>query len=153
MENCGELQMVNFSIGGEDFVVPITKVKEVIRPTGIVKIPKSYDFIEGVINLRGKIIPVVNLGKKLDIKAVSEEKKSRIIIAEVDDIIVGFQVGSVKEVLRINNNLFERAPSIVSSVDQKFIQGIVKYNDQMLIALDLDNVLTQNETRILKKVE
>jgi len=146
------MQLVSFELAGELFAVSITKIQEIIRLTHIVKIPKSYDFVEGVINLRGRIIPVIDLRKRFGFELAAHGAQNRIIVAEIRDVVAGLQVDSVCEVLRIDSSYYEATPSIVSSVDQKFIQGIVKQGDKMLIVLDLDKLITQDESQVLKQV-
>jgi len=147
------LQLVSFEVGKELFAAPITKIQEIIRPTAIVKIPKSPDFVEGVINLRGKIIPVVDLKKRFAMPSTGETAKARIVVAELAGLTVGLMVDAVCEVLRADNSSFEETPSIVSTVNEKFIHGIVKQEEQMLIVLDLDKLLSSDETEVLKTVQ
>ncbi len=146
------LQLVSFGIGDELFAVPITKIQEIIRLTNIVKVPKSPDFVEGVINLRGRVIPVVDLKKRFSIGAYVQDVRTRIIVAEMGALRVGLIVDIVCEVLSPDECSFEETPSIVSGVDQKFVRGIVKQNEKMLIVLDLDKILSRNETNILQTV-
>ena len=147
------LQLVSFELGGELFALPITKIQEIIRLTHIVKIPKSYDFVEGVINLRGKIIPVIDLRKRFSMEQVAYNAQSRIIVVELKTVTVGLQVDAVCEVLRIDRSYFEAAPTFISAVDQKFIQGIVKQGEKMLIVLDVDKLFSQEETQVLMHVK
>jgi purine-binding chemotaxis protein CheW len=118
-----------------------------------VAIPKAPDFVEGVINLRGRVIPVVDLKKRFDMKSSTDEGRARIVVAEIGGLCVGLIVDAVQEVLRPGNEAFEETPSIVSGVEQKFIQGIVKQNEEMLIVLDLDKLFDTSEAEVLKSVK
>lgn len=146
------LQLVSFEVADELFAVPITKVQEIIRLSSIVAVPQSPEFVEGIINLRGKVIPVVDLKTKFDIKKTEVSSHTRIIVAEINAIIVGLIVDAVGEVFKVHEDEYEAAPSIVSSKKQQFIAEIVKRNDQMFLVLDLDRLLTIDETEVLGTV-
>jgi purine-binding chemotaxis protein CheW len=152
MANTNSLQLVSFEVGHELFAAPITKIQEIIRLTNIVKIPKSPNFVEGVINLRGRVIPVIDLKKRFEMTATVDETKARIVVAEIGGVCIGLIVDAVQEVLRPENEAFEETPTMVSGVNQQFIQGIVKQNNEMLIVLDLDKLFTETEATVLKKV-
>lgn len=152
MESFEMLQLVSFRVGKELFVLSITQIQEIIRPTEIVAIPRSPEFVEGVINLRGRIIPVIDLRKRFYVEPVGEENKVRIIVAEIDDIIVGLMVDAVEEVLRIDSGHLDNAPSIAVGVEQKFVQGIVKNKGQMLILLNVNELFNTDEAQLLKSV-
>jgi len=152
MSENSAFQLVSFEVGKELFAVPITKIQEIIRLTNIVTIPKAPSFVEGVINLRGRVIPIIDLKKHFDMTAQIDETKARIVVAEVGGFCVGLIVDAVQEVLRPDNDAFEETPSIVAGVDQKFIQGIVKQEEQMLIVLDLDQLFSSTEAEVLKGV-
>lgn len=145
------LQLVSFQLGEESFAVLITKVQEIIRMTHMVKIPKSFDFVEGLINLRGKIIPVIDVRKRFGMESSPQGAQCRIIVAELGGVTAGLQVDAVGEVVRVESSLFEETPSFISSVDQKFISGIVHQGEKMLIVLDLEKLLSHDETRLLKE--
>lgn len=146
------MQLVSFRVGKELFVLSITQIQEIIRPTEIVAIPRSPEFVEGVINLRGRIIPVIDLRKRFYVDAVGEANKVRIIVAEIDEMIVGLMVDAVEEVLRIDSSYLDAAPSIAVGIEQKFVQGIVKNNNQMLIMLNVNELFNTDETELLKSV-
>ncbi|MFN3134299.1 MAG: chemotaxis protein CheW [Candidatus Kryptonium sp.] len=147
------LQLVSFKIGSEEFGVNILQVQEINRPTQITHVPNIPDFIEGVINLRGKIIPVVNLRKKFGLGEKEYDKNTRVIVVELNNKIVGFIVDSVSEVLRISKKVVEPPPEIISSgVDTEYITGIAKLEERLLILLDLEKVLSVEERESLKEV-
>jgi purine-binding chemotaxis protein CheW len=152
-ENYSEvLQLVSFKVGNEEFGVNILQVQEINRLVQITKVPNSPDFVEGVINLRGKVIPVINLRKRFGLETQGYDKNTRIIVVELEDKVIGFLVDSVKEVLRISRNLIEPPPSVISGIDSEYITGIAKLDDRLLILLDLEKVLTKDEREFIKEV-
>lgn len=146
------MQLVSFRVGKELFVLSIKQIQEIIRPTEIVAIPRSPEFVEGVINLRGRIIPVIDLRKRFCVEAIGEENKIRIIVAEIGDVVVGLMVDAVEEVLRIESGCYNDAPSIAVGIEQKFVEGIVKNKDQMLILLNVNELFNTDEAELLKSV-
>lgn len=149
------LQLVTFKLGDEEFGVDILKVQEINRMMDITKIPNAPQFIEGVINLRGKIIPIVDLRKKLgfdNIKGVSE-KTTRIIVVELDGLVLGFIVDSVSEVLRVPENTIEPPPSIVGGVESDYIEGVGKLENRLLILLELKKLFSSTDRKEMENFE
>jgi purine-binding chemotaxis protein CheW len=146
------LQLVTFSIGEEEFGVEILKVQEIIRMLEITRVPKAPDFVEGVINLRGKVIPVIDLRLRFGLKAKGHDKKTRIIVIEINQMIVGFVVDSVSEVLRIPSSTIEPPPPVISGLDSEYISGVGKLDDRLLIMLDLNRLLSKEEKSALGEV-
>lgn len=146
------LQLVTFSIGDEEFGVDILKVQEIIRTMEITKVPKAPDFVEGVINLRGKVIPIIDLRKRFGMETRGHDKNTRIIVIEINNMIVGFVVDSVSEVLRISADTVEPPPPVVAGVESEYIKGVGKLADRLLIMLDLDRLLSREEKDILTQV-
>ncbi|WP_028571836.1 chemotaxis protein CheW [Desulfonatronum lacustre] len=143
------LQLVTFHIGEEEFGVEILKVQEIIRMMGITRVPKAPDFVEGVINLRGKVIPIIDLRKRFGMTTQEHDKHTRIIVIEINNVIVGFVVDSVSEVLRIPANTVEPPPAIISGIESEYINGVGKLADRLLILLDLDRLLSRGEQSML----
>ncbi len=143
------LQLVSFNIGKEEFAVDILKVNEIIRIINITKVPNSPDFIEGVVNLRGKVVPVVDLRIKLGLDRIIQNDNTRIIVFELDKKTIGFKVDSVNEVIRIPKSITEQPPEIVSSINSEYITSIGKLNDRLLILLDIEKILSSNEKQII----
>lgn len=140
------LQMVVFQLGGEEFGVEIMKVQEIIRMPEITQIPQSPEYVEGVINLRGRIIVVINLDKRFNLVSKDIDDDSRIIVVEIGDNVVGMIVDSVNEVLRIQKSSVDPAPELVmSNVSREYITGVGKMDDRLLILLDLGKVLDKKE--------
>ena len=146
------LQLVTFSIGEEEFGVDILKVQEIIRTMEITKVPRAQDFVEGVINLRGKVIPIIDLRRRFGFTSKEHDKHTRIIVIEINNMIVGFVVDSVSEVLRIPAATVEPPPPVVAGVESEYIGGVGKLQDRLLILLDLDKLLSGEDMEALSQV-
>jgi len=146
------LQLVTFKLENEEFGVDILKVQEINRMMNITKIPNAPFFIEGVINLRGKIIPIVDLRKKLGFASQEYDKSTRIIVVELDGLVLGFIVDSVSEVLRIPSNTIEPPPSMVAGIESEYIEGVGKLEDRLLILLELKKVFASSERKEMEKI-
>ncbi len=143
------LQLVTFSIGEEEFGVDILKVQEIIRTMEITKVPRAPEFVEGVINLRGKVIPIIDLRRRFSLTTRSHDSNTRIIVIEITQMIVGFVVDAVSEVLRIPVDTVEPAPPVVAGLDSDYISGVGKLHDRLLILLDLDRLLSADDIEML----
>lgn len=137
-----QLQLVTFGLGSEEFAVDILKVQEINRMMSLTRVPQSPPEVEGVINLRGKIIPVVDLRRRFGMQATEKSEQSRIVVVEVHNRTIGFIVDRVSEVLRISSKIVEPAPSMVCSVESDFIAGVGKLDDRLLILLDLGKLFS-----------
>jgi purine-binding chemotaxis protein CheW len=146
------LQLVTFNISNEEFGIDILRVQEIIRTMEITKVPRSPDFVEGVINLRGKVIPIIDLRKKFNMESHEHDNQTRIIVVELQGMVVGFVVDGVSEVLRIKSSTVEPPPPVVSGVDSEFISGVGKLEDRLLILIDLDKLLSRDEQRGLGEI-
>lgn len=136
------LQLVTFVVGSEEFAIPILSVQEINRMMQITRLPQSPSFIEGVINLRGKIIPVMDLRKRFGVDALNDTSDSRIVVVEVASRVIGFTVDRVNEVLRIDAGIVEAPPSMVWAVDSDYVQGVGKLDDRLLILLNLERLFS-----------
>ncbi|RMH30121.1 MAG: chemotaxis protein CheW [Planctomycetota bacterium] len=139
------LQLVTFAVGGEEYAVEILSVQEINRMMELTRIPQSPPEVEGVINLRGRIIPVIDLRKRFGMDPSERDDASRIIVVEVADRTLGFIVDRVHEVLRIARSIVEPAPSMVGSVDSDYIAGVGKLEDRLLILLDLATLFSAEQ--------
>ncbi|MEL6498704.1 MAG: chemotaxis protein CheW [Planctomycetota bacterium] len=140
-EHAGEqLQLVTFEVSSEEFAVDILAVQEINRMLELTRVPASPPAVEGVINLRGKIIPVLDLRKRFGMHATDKTDQMRIIVVEVHNRVIGFIVDRVHEVLRIGSSIVEPAPAMVCSIDSDFIAGVGKLEDRLLILLDLEKL-------------
>lgn len=143
-----QLQLVTFGIGEEEFGVDILAVQEINRMMELTRVPQSPPEVEGVINLRGKIIPVLDLRKRFGLNAAEHSDQSRIIVVDVGGRTLGFIVDRVHEVLRIDSKIVEPAPTMVCSVDSDFIAGVGKLEDRLLILLDLNKLFEGSELAV-----
>jgi len=143
-----EIQVVIFRLGSEEFGVRIDQVKEIIEMTNITRMPKAPFFIEGVINLRGQVIAVVDLARQLGLSASERGEETRIVVVDVDDNIVGMIVDFVPEVLRISVKDIGSIPSLIESrIDTRYIEGIGKLDDRLFVLLNLSKVLSPEEVK------
>ncbi len=139
------LQLVSFTIGNEEFAVDILYVQEINRMIQITQIPNAPEFVEGVINLRGRVIPVINLRHKMGLPKKDHDKNTRIIVVELREQILGFIVDSVKEVIRIPESITEAPPNSVSRTGSDFIKAVGKLDDRLLILIDLEKIISVND--------
>jgi purine-binding chemotaxis protein CheW len=135
------LELVTFNLSKEEFGVDIRRVQEINRMIDITRVPNAPYYVEGVVNLRGKIIPVVDLGRKLGLEQKAHDKATRIVVVELEGMVLGFIVDSVSEVLRIPAASVEPPPTMTVGSESGFIQGVVKIDERLLILLDLKKTL------------
>jgi purine-binding chemotaxis protein CheW len=147
-----ETQLVTFNLGKEEFAVPILQIQEINRLAEITRVPKSPDFVEGVINLRGKVIPIIDLRKRFGLVETELGKSTRIVVVNIDGRTVGLIVDAVSEVLRLSRSAIEPPPAIVAGIDAEYIKGLGKMEGRLLILLDLSKILTGEEKRALGEV-
>jgi len=144
-----EGKYLTFSLAGEEYGIGILKVKEIIGLMTITPIPKTPEYIRGVINLRGKVIPVVDLRLKFGIQALADTERTCIIVAEIvaggHKIFMGIVVDSVSEVLNIRTGEIEDTPNFGSKLDTAYIRGMAKINQSVKILLDIDKVMSEDE--------
>jgi len=134
------LQLVGFHVGGEEFALDILRVQEIIRLQHLTRVPSSPEFMDGVMNLRGKIIPVITLRKRFGLDLVPPDKQTRIVVVEIRGIVLGFIVDSVSEVLRIPAGTIEPPPRL-GKVAREYVSGVGKIDERLLILLDVDRLM------------
>ncbi|MDI6865097.1 chemotaxis protein CheW [Thermodesulfovibrio yellowstonii] len=139
------LQLVTFTLGGEEYAVNILKVQEINRMKEITRVPNAPYYVEGVINLRGKVIPVVSLRKMFGLPE-EDMAQQKIMIMDIQGVTIGLIVDTVSEVLRISANIVEPPPAMTYSVSSEFISGIAKLEDRLIILLDMDRLIGKEET-------
>jgi purine-binding chemotaxis protein CheW len=147
-----ELQLVIFRLAKEEYCLPITKVQEINRLVPKTKLPQTPSFMEGIINLRGRIIPVIDLRKRFSLPVDGQSEDNRIIIVEVNGQTVGIIVDAVTEVVRLAGASVEPPPPAFI-LDAQYIHGVGKLDERLLILLDIDKVLTSQEEIILKQIQ
>ncbi len=141
------LQLVVFSIGKELYGVGIDKVHEIVKVPDITEVPDAPAFLEGVINLRGKIVPVVDLRKRLKLDEKEKTKFSRVLITENGGRLVGLLVDAVSEVLKVAPEAVEAPPEMIASVDIEYITGVAKVGERLIILLELGKVLNVEDMK------
>ena len=147
------LQLVVFSLGDELYGVSIDSVQEIVRLPYITGVPDAPDFLEGVINLRGRIVPVIDLRKRLRVKEAIRTKSTRVLITETSSK-VGLLVDSASEVLKIQPDSIEEPPEIISAIGVEYITGVAKNNGRLIILLDVNKILSvEDMKKIGKNVE
>jgi purine-binding chemotaxis protein CheW len=145
-----ELQVVGFRIGEETFGVRIGSVREIVRVPEITSVPNAQDTIEGVINLRGKIIPVIDLRKRFGQADIQADKKNRILVVELESKLVGLIVNSASEVLKIPPSEIESPGSVFADGQSSYVTGVGKLKGRLIILLDIAKLLHRPE---IKKLE
>ena len=147
----GLMQLVSFHVGGEEFGLDILRVQEIIRIQPLTRVPNSPDFVDGVINLRGKVIPVIALRKRFGLPDQANDKQTRIVVIEVNGNVLGFIVDSVSEVLRIPADTVEPPPRL-GKVEREYVSGVGKLDDRLLILLDVDRLMSESDQSIIQEV-
>ena len=141
----GEVQLVVFRLGREEYGVGILQVQEIKRMTDITRVPRTPQYIKGVINLRGSVLPVLDLRKRLNLPAQEDSDDTRIIIVKVDDITVGMIVDLVSEVTAINQDNIELPSTVVGGVAANYLSGVGKQDDRLIILLNLDEIIGKGQ--------
>lgn len=140
-ESSGRLQLVKFHLGQEDFGLDIMQIKEIMRIPVLTRIPKSPSHVAGVINLRGKIVSILDLSSLFGMKCKEQDDASRIIIIENEGLMAGIIVDSVSNVLNLDTVNMEKTPDMINSgVGAEYIEGVGKIGDEILILLNLKKV-------------
>jgi purine-binding chemotaxis protein CheW len=141
----GEEQVVVLELAGEAYGVEIGRVQEIIRMQPITRVPNGPAFIEGVTNLRGRVIPVLDLRKRFALDQDEPTRRSRIVVGELGDHTVGLVVDGVSEVLRVSAEAVEPPSSLVTTSDSAYLRGVAKLGERLILLLDLSKVLSQVE--------
>jgi len=145
-------QIVIFKLSDEDFCVDINQVIEIIRLQTIIKVPNAPSFVEGITNLRGTVIPIVDLKKRFNLPLSEKNDNNRIIVVNVTSRPVGFIVDSVTEVLHVEDSAIQEAPDIIKGIGKEYITSIINLKDRLIINLDLHKILTEKEKKEIEKI-
>ena len=149
-------KFLTFTLKEEEYGIGILKVKEIIGMMPVTSVPRTPEFVKGVINLRGKVIPVVDLRLKFSMESIPYNERTCIIVVEIDSakatVLIGIVVDAVSEVLNIEEKNIENAPTFGTSLDTEYILGMAKMEGGVKILLDIDRVLSQEEVIQLDKV-
>ena len=146
-----ELKVLIFSINGEFYATDIMEIERILGYEETTKIPDSPDFVEGVINYSGKILPVVSLTKKFGLEYNSDNKNSKIIVTKQDENKIGIIVDVVSEVRNIDRETIEASPEIVSGISKRYIKGLIKIDGKIIIFLNLFTILTEEERQLIQE--
>lgn len=134
-------QFVIFRLGSEEYGIDILRVKEIKEMMSITRVPRTAGYVRGVINLRGEVIPVIDLRRKFNLQEAKDDITTRIIIVSVDDIVIGLIVDTSSEVIEIGNEDIEEAPQAAKSIEQSYIYGIGKVGERIIILLDVMKII------------
>lgn len=148
-----ELKVIVFALGEEEYGVEVDKVQTIERMLPLTRVPKTPAFVKGVINLRGVVVPVIDLRGRFNLTETEYTDNSRIIIVAVNDIEVGLIVDSANDVIDVNEDCIEDPPEVVGGIKAKYLRGVAKLeNDRLLVMLNLDQVLNKEEIIQLEQI-
>src|SRR3954447_18475348 len=142
------IQLVGFRLDNEDYAIAITKIQEIILMKPITRIPQVPDYIEGLINLRGSVIPIVNLRKRFGLPHRQLDDETRTIVVNVHEKTVGCVVDAVTQVIRIDRDLVQPPPLSVLAVNHQYLAGLARLEDRLLIILDIDKLFEAAELNV-----
>jgi purine-binding chemotaxis protein CheW len=148
-----ELLLVTFQLGSEEFAIPITQLQEIQdhKRLPITPVPRVPSFVEGIANLRGKIVPILDLRKKLGMPASPLTKDARIMVVNIENVVIGMIVDGVKEVLKIENQKIDPPPPLVLSSDADYIQGVVNLDERLILLLNVQKIATREDKSLLAR--
>ena len=148
-------QYLTFTLGEEKYAIDVSKVKEVLELVSITRVPKTPEFMKGVINLRGSVVPVIDLRLKFDLDELEDTVDTCIIVLEIkledETIVIGAVADSVQEVIELTPENIEPAPKIGTRLNTDFLNGMGKYNDKFLMVLNIDKVFTSEDLSVLQE--
>ncbi len=140
------IQLVSFNLDQEDYGVDVLKVREIIRMPNVTRVPNTPLYVVGVINLRGKVIPIISMRKKFSLCDKENDKQTRIMVMDMDGELMGFIVDSVSEVIRISETEIQPPPPVVNGgVDQLCLSGVINRDDRLLVLLELEKAFSLEE--------
>jgi purine-binding chemotaxis protein CheW len=143
-----EIQIVGFRIGCETFGLPIALVHEIVRPPEITGVPHAPEYVEGVMNLRGRIVPVIDLRRRFGGGAVENGKKNRVLVVDIESRAVGLIVDSASEVLKISEAQIDPPPDVFADAATSYVTGVAKHQGRLIILVDLRRILQSGELRM-----
>jgi purine-binding chemotaxis protein CheW len=140
-EETSSQQLVGFRLGGEEYGIEITTIQEIILMGDVTRVPQVPHFIEGLINLRGSVIPIVDLRKRFGLPLTERTEETRVVVVNVSEKTMGLVVDAVTQVIRVNKDQIEPTPPTVSAAGKEHIAGLAKFDNRMLILLDIERLL------------
>ncbi len=154
VENGGQVkQFISFTVGDEDYGLELLRVREVIRVREITWLPKAPTFVKGIINLRGDVIPIIDLRDKFGLEPSEQTEMTRVIVAEVGGRLIGMVVDSASQVVRISADQIDPPPPVLGGFSEEFINGVGKIEDRLVVLLNADAILTVDERLSLASVD
>lgn len=145
MSTGGQVQVVTFVIDRETFSIHINRVQEIIMMQDVTRIPRSLPFVDGVLNLRGRVIPVISLRRRLGFADVEHDRRTRVVVVEVTGRILGLVVDRVEEVLTLDSSRIEPPPAMISGIGREFIEGVGKRGERIIVLLDIEKLFDEEE--------
>ena len=147
-----EGKYLTFVLGSEEYGIEIIKVREIIGIMDITTVPQTPEYMKGVINLRGKVIPIIDLRLKFSMQEEEHTKETCVVVVEVNHLQIGIIVDSVSEVQNINGSEIEDSPELGQGIDTNFIMGMGKVKEKIIILLDIEKVLSSEELEMVEQV-
>ena len=147
------INLVTFKLGQNEYAIDIMQAKEIIKMEKITLIPNAPDYVEGVINLRGNIIPIVDLKKRFNLEENDGEKNTGIIIVKIDDVDMGIIIDAISKVVSIATSNIQPPPPMLSGIGQKYIKGVAKLEDKLLVVLDLEKLIVGDDDDSEENIE
>ncbi len=151
-----EIQLVMFTVSGEKYAIDIMKAKEIIKPVKVTPLPDVPEFIKGVINLRGMLLPVISMKERLGIAVENIEElghDARVILVAMEKMVVGIFVDSVEEIIRVSLKDIQAPPRIAKGIGSEYLQGICRMEGEALVMLDLNKILSSSERIMMEGFE
>lgn len=149
-----EMKVIVFKLGSEEYGIEVEKVQTIERLLPITRVPKTYSFVKGVVNLRGVVIPVIDLRGRFGLPEEEHTDQTRIIIVAVNEMQVGFIVDSASDVIDLNSDSIDTPPEVVGGVKAKYLRGVAKIGEErLLVMLNLSEVLNKSEIIQLEGLE
>lgn len=149
-----EIKVIVFKLGEEKYGMEVDKVQSIERMVPITRVPKTYTFVKGVFNLRGVVIPVIDLRGRFGLEETEYTDQTRIVIVAVNDMQVGFIVDSADDVIDLQTHMIETPPEVIGGIQAKYLHGVAKISEEhLLIMLNLSEVLNKNEIIQLERIE
>lgn len=149
----GTRQFVVFTINGEEFGMNIENISSIEKMLDIFKIPNTPDYIEGLANLRGKVLTIFNLRRRFNLASPEFDENTKIIIASTSVSEIGIIVDGVREIIKVEDNEFDPVPQALNNVRDRFLSGTAKVGGRLILMLDLEKVLTEEDMKLAKKAK
>jgi len=148
-----QVQLVTFKVGGEEFGLDVFAVHEILRWQGVTPVPRAPAFVEGVLDVRGAVVPVIDLRRRFEVRGLAWDDETRIVLVEFGGERLGLVVDSVTEVLRAPETAISAPPAYIKGLAAEFVRGIVRLEGRLVILLDLDRILSSEERIALESAE